>query len=190
MGKVRYGIENVYYAMETDSGWGTPKALKGAVSLTLEAEGQSSTFYADNTAYATFGANMGYSGELEIACMEDDAAVDLLGSTKDSKDGVYEDIDAKQNNFALLFQVKGNEKDQKFVFYECTVSRPGMDANTVSDSIDPDTVTLPFKAVPHEMTVGTDVKKLVKYSMELTTKNATEYAAWFTEVPTPSVAGA
>lgn len=191
MGKVRYGIENVYYALESSSGgWDTPKALKGAVSLSLDTEGQTSTFYADNGAYATFGSNMGYTGDLEIACIEDEAAVDILGYTKDSKDGVFEDNGTAKKKFALLFQIIGNEKDQKFAFYECTADRPAMSANTVNDSIEPDTVTIPLTIAPHEMTVGTDTKKVIKYSMELTTKNAEEYGAWFTEVQTPAVAGA
>lgn len=188
MGKVRYGIENVHYALAEEDGWAAPKPLKGAVSLSVETEGQSSTFYADNTAYAVFEANMGYSGELEVACLDDDVAVDLLGYTKDTKDGVFEASDSKPKEFALLFQVKGNDKDQKFAFYECTLSRPAMNANTASESIEPDTITLPFKAVPHEMVVGSATMKVVKYSMELSVGNATEYGAWFTEVKTPNMA--
>lgn len=194
MGKVRFGLEKAHYALETGEGWATPKPLRGAVSLTIEPEGETNTFFADDTSYAVFSTNAGYSGELEIASLEDDAAVDLLGASKDSKDGVYEDTDAQPKKFALLFMIKGNEKDQKFAFYECTVSRPSMSANTTTDSTDPDTVTLPFKAAPHEMLLGASgsevTKKVVKYSMELSTKNASEYAAWFTAVQKPSLASA
>lgn len=46
--KVKYGISNVHYAPVTSSGFGTPVALEGAVSLSLSAEGERSVFYADN----------------------------------------------------------------------------------------------------------------------------------------------
>lgn len=194
MGKVRFGLEKAHYALKAESGWSTPKPLKGAVSLTVEAEGETNTFYADNMAHAIFETNAGYSGTLEIACLEDDAAVDLLGMSKDSKGGVYEDADAQPKSFALLFMVKGNEKDQKFAFYDCTLSRPSLSANTTTDTTDPDTVTLSFKAAPVEMKLGESgsevTKRVVKYSMELSTGNAAEYAAWFTSVQKPNVAAA
>ena len=187
MGKVRYGIENVYYAL-IDSKTGeykTPKPLKGATALTTEAEGDSNSFYADNTKYAVFETNAGYTGTLTIASLEDDARVDLLGEVKDAMGGVYEDVDSLGNAFALMYKVKGNVCDQNFVFYEVTLSRPSQEANTTSDSTDPDTVELDFTAVPHEMTIGSSTKKVTKYSMELSDTNKEVYNGWFTEVKTP-----
>lgn len=186
MGKVRYGIENVYYALVTDKGFGTPKALKGATALSLEAEGDSNSFYADNTKYAVFETNAGYTGTLTIAALEDEARVDLLGETKDAMGGVYETADSKPAAFALMYKIKGNVCDQNFVFYEATLSRPSQEANTTSDSTDPDTVELEFTAVPHEMTVGAETKKVTKYSMERSETNKETYDKWFTEVVVPT----
>ena len=47
--KVRYGLEQVFYAKATEGSGGTltyatPVALKGAVSLTLDAEGDTNPF--------------------------------------------------------------------------------------------------------------------------------------------------
>ena len=190
MGKVRYGIENVYYALITETGYGDPKPLKGATSLTLEAEGESTSFYADNGKYAEFETNTGYTGTLTIASLEDEARVDLLGEVKDSLGGVYETIDSTSAPFALLYKIKGNVCDQNFVFYEATLSRPSQNANTTSDSTDPDTVELKFSALPHEMTVGNETKKVTKYSMERTEANKTVYDGWFQEVKTPNTAAA
>lgn len=188
MGKVRYGIENVYYALvDSKTGkYGTPKALKGATALTTEAEGDSNSFYADDTKYAVFETNAGYTGTLTIASLEDDARVDLLGETKDAMGGIYEAVDSTPNAFAMMYKIKGNVCDQNFVFYEVTLSRPSQEANTTSDSTDPDTVELNFTAVPHEMPIGTDTKKVTKYSMELSDTNKEVYNGWFTEVKTPS----
>ena len=43
--KVRFGLSNVYYAPITNSGYGTPVRIPGAVSLSLSVEGSDpSTF--------------------------------------------------------------------------------------------------------------------------------------------------
>ena len=42
-------------------------AMPGAVSLSLEPNGEPSNFYADGYAYYTISNNMGYEGDLELA---------------------------------------------------------------------------------------------------------------------------
>lgn len=190
MAKVRYGIENVYYALiGEDGGYETPKPLKGAVSIALEAQGNSNTFYCDDSG-TTFETNTGYSGTLTIASMEDDARVDLLSEVKDSKGGVFETTDSHPKEFALLYKIKGNVCDQNFAFFESKLSRPPHNANTTSDSTEPDTVELPITCSPHEMTVGGKSMKVTKYSMERSASNADVYDAWYEEVKTPQVASA
>lgn len=70
--KVKFNICNVHYALITvnDDGevtFGTPVAMPGAVSLSLEPNGEPSNFYADGYAYYTISNNMGYEGDLELA---------------------------------------------------------------------------------------------------------------------------
>ena len=52
MNKVKFGLRNCYYAKATmgasgDITFGTPVAMPGAVSLSLDPEGESENFYAD-----------------------------------------------------------------------------------------------------------------------------------------------
>ena len=64
--KVRFGLKNVHVCSITESAgsitYGKPTAWKGAKSLTLDPEGDTNTYYADNTAYFTTNTNNGYSG--------------------------------------------------------------------------------------------------------------------------------
>lgn len=70
--KVKYNLKNVHAAKLTKDSedrfiYATPQAIPGAVSISLEAEGDSSPFYADGIVYFRSTANNGYSGDLEIA---------------------------------------------------------------------------------------------------------------------------
>jgi phi13 family phage major tail protein len=54
--KIKYNLKNVHAAKLTlsDSGeytYDTPKAIPGAVSISLDAEGESNPFYADGIVY-------------------------------------------------------------------------------------------------------------------------------------------
>ena len=65
--KIRYGLKNVYVAKATVSetnvvSYGTPVAIPGAVSLSLDTEGDVNPFYADNIVYYRSVNNNGYSG--------------------------------------------------------------------------------------------------------------------------------
>lgn len=68
--KVKFGIKNVHYALLTDETtptFETPVAIPGAVSLSLEANGDSSSFHADDMQYFVTIVNNGYTGDLEVA---------------------------------------------------------------------------------------------------------------------------
>lgn len=190
MGKVRYGLKNVHYAVwdPEQKTYGTPKAAPGAVSMTINANGSTSTFRADNVDYATFSSNGGYDGTLELGVAEDEMLKDLLGYIE-SNSMTLEPTDAKASEFALMFEVAGNELNQRMVFYNCTLSRPNLNANTTNEQITPDTQQMNFKAVGRDLEVAGETRNIVKGTIENTTSNATKYNAFMDNVllPTASV---
>ena len=187
--KVRFGLEKAYYALiQEDGTYGTPKHLNGAVALSLNAEGDTSNFYAENMAYYTLSTNSGYTGELELAFFEDDDAMALLGEKKAANGVIYEDAAAQPAPFVLLFQTLGNVNDKRYAMYNCTLSRPSLEANTTSDTTDPDTTTLNFTAIPAEIEIDGASVKVTKGVIENTEAGKAIYDAWYTEVQLPGAA--
>lgn len=188
MGKVRFGLSNVHYATYGDSSFDTPVAIPGAVQLTLEAQGESSTFYADNGAYASFDANGGYTGTFQAADAPDDFLEAVIGYETDETSGLtYEATDAVQKPVALLFEVSGNQEKKRYVLYNCTFSRPSMEANTTNESVTPDTRTLNFTAIGRDFSVSGATRNVTLGSIENTTSNKAKYDTFFEKVMVPGV---
>lgn len=184
--KIKYGIQNVYYAKATDDGTGTltyatPVAWKGAVSLSLDAQGDMNPFYADNIVYFTTTANNGYSGDFESALIPDSFRKDILGEVLDAKGFYVENADQKAAEFALLFQFEGDDKATKHCLYRCIATRPATNGSTKEDSIDPQTETIQITAMPRIS------DHLVKSRCPYTSSTSSSYATWYSAVQEPTV---
>lgn len=190
--KIKYGIKNCYYAVATiaDNGsatYGTPVALPGAVSLSLEAQGENEPFYADNIVYWVGNGNTGYEGDLELARVPDSFKTDVLGMITDAKDVLVEDLNAEAIHFALLFQFEGDEKATKHVMYNCTCTRPTVAGETKGENITPQTETLTITATSiYNASLDTDI---VKAEANADT-DATTYSGWTSAVYVPTAAAA
>jgi len=150
--KVKFGLKNVHYALLTTSEageitFGTPVPIPGAVNLALDAEGETSTFYADDVAFYVTTGNDGYSGTLEIALVPDSFRKDVLGDTEDETSHVLvENSFAEPKPFALLYEISGDQKATRRVLYSCSVGRPGENAKTNEKSKEPQTDTMKLTA--------------------------------------------
>ncbi len=181
--KVKYGIKNVHYALETVAEDGSinyekPEAWPGAVSLTLSATGEPSDFYADNMLFYRAPGAGGYEGDLETALIPDDFLVNVLGDRKDSAGGIIEDALPSTKNFALLFQFEGDTKATRHCLYHCNASRPELAGNTVETTATPETETLSFTASARPDNGWVKYRSTPEMADEI-------YNKWFDTVPEP-----
>ena len=153
----------------------------GAVSLSLDAEGDTSPFFADGIVYFRSVANNGYSGDLEMALIPDWFRIEILREEKDSN-GVLIERSTDQENvrFALLFEFDGDVNCIRHVLYNCTSSRPSIASETKEENIQPGTETLSITADPRE-------DGLVKARTGDDTTTAT-YNSWYRNVYLPVTA--
>ena len=135
--KVKFNIRNVHYAKLTVSETGEvtfakPVPMPGAVSLSLDPNGEPSVFYADGYAYYTISNNQGYEGDLELALVPESFRTDILKETMDSNSVLIEDATVETEKFALLFEFDGDVKKIRHVLYNCIASRPTIESSTGS----------------------------------------------------------
>lgn len=184
--KIKYGIKNLHYAVATiaangSATYGTPVAIPGAVSMSLDQQGEITPFYADNVKYYTSVSNNGYNGDLELAIIPDSYKKDILGYVEDGNGVLVENADAPVVHFALMGQFEGDANGKRFVLYNCTSNRPTVGSQTKEDSITPQTETVTLDAGSiYDATLDANI---VKASADGT--NA-KYDDWFDAVYVPA----
>ena len=149
--KVKFGIKNVHYALLTNDTptYETPVPIPGAVNFSLEANGDTSPFYADNMQYFVTVANNGYTGDLEMALFPDKFLEDIFGYISSTKDKVVtENATVQPKSFALLFEESGDTTGTKYVLYNCTCTRPSRTLATTTETTEPQTQTASVTASP------------------------------------------
>lgn len=186
--KVKYNIKNVHVAKQTETvtedgttyAYAAPKNIPGAVSISLDAEGEISTFYADGIAYFVTSANNGYSGDLEMALIPSWFRVEILNETLDDNSVLVENANNNTNPFALLFEFDGDVRAIRRCLYNCTCTRPSIESETKEETVEPGTETLSITNSPR-------ADGLVKAQTGPDTTAAT-YADWYKNVYVPVVA--
>lgn len=182
MNKVKFGLQNVYYALLTrnqeENGqvtvtYGKPKRLNGTVELSLEPQGSSEPFYAENIAYHSIDSNLGYEGTLTLALITDEFKKEIMGYVEDKNKVLFENKDAVFKPFALMFEFMGDAKKTRHILYNVNTSRSKVSGKTIGDKNEVETEELSLKATPCEET------GMVKASCYEGTE---QYNSWYTTV--------
>lgn len=178
--KVKFGLSNVHIAKITETDgeitYGTPFAMPGARSLTADPEGETTPFYADNIKYYIATSNQGYTGDLEIAMLVKEFFTQILGQEEDTNGAIFESADDVNARFALMGEIDGDVKKRRFVYFDCTATRPSAEMNTVEESKEPQTDTVSITMSPR----STD--KAIKAVIEPSETNQDVYDTFFTKV--------
>ena len=177
--KVKFGLSNLYYAEKqanTSQPYKTPVRIPGAVSISLEPQGDMTKFYADNGVYWQSATNNGYEGDVEVAKIPDSFMTSILGFTQGSNGICAEFDNVEPKEFALLFEFSGDDNHTRYCFYNCIAQRPTVASNTTNDTKEPVTETFSISAVGGE-------DHIVRGSCET---GSTAYTNFFTNVTKPT----
>ena len=185
--KIRFGLKNCYYAKATfdedgNVSYAVPVRLPGAVSISLDPEGESENWYADDIVYAVLNNNAGYEGDLELALIPEEFSKDILHEEEDANGVLLENADAEFERFALLFEFTGDKKAIRHVFYCCSASRPSQEGDTKEDEKEVKTEEL-------SITASALANGYVKAKTSSNTSKEA-YDKWYTEVYMPPADGA
>lgn len=183
MGKIKYGIKNVHYAILTVGtggtiSYGTPVALPGAVSISLQPAGDSIDEYADDVLWFHDTANNGYTGTLEVEAIPVDFLTSVLGMTKDSTTGkLTESSTDVHKEFALQFEFTyggdASVSGKRATLYRCIASRPDVAGQTKGASIEANHDVINITAMP----------RLDDNSVKATAESTdTAYSSWFSAI--------
>lgn len=183
--KVRFGLKNAHYAKATfdEDGnvtYGKPVRLPGAVSLSMDPEGENENFYADDVVYYVINNNAGYEGDLELALIPEEFLTDILHEEMDSNGVLAENANSTFERFALLFEFTGDQKAIRHVLYCCSASRPSVEGETMEDEKEVQTEELSIIA-------SALANGYVKAKTSANTSKAV-YDAWYDAVYIPPVA--
>ena len=149
--KVKFGLKNAHYAKATfdEDGnvtYAKPVRLPGAVSLSMDPEGENEYFYADDIVYYVINNNSGYEGDLELALIPEEFLKDILHEEEDDNGVLAENSNNSFERFALLFEFTGDQNAIRHVLYCCSATRPSMEGETAEDEREVQTETLTITA--------------------------------------------
>ncbi len=181
--RVKFGLKNCHYAKATFAADGSvsyakPVPIPGAVNLSLDPEGESDSFYADDGVYYAIAANNGYSGDLEIAIIPESFATDIMHEEEDANGVLIENKEVEPEHFALLFEFSGDQRKIRHCIYNCTAKRSGISSGTIENSKQPKTDKLAL--------VATSINGGYVKAKTGTNTTETTYEGWFGNVYMPA----
>lgn len=145
--KVEFGISQLHVGTYTVSDntvtLGTPYHQKGAVSFAPETQSEQNTFYADNIAYWSGYSGGTIEGDLEVAMFDDSFKTQFLGQRALANGGLASVKNVTKPNVYIAFQVEGDAESRRVILYNCSLGDITREYNTIEESKEPTTETIP-----------------------------------------------
>lgn len=181
--KVLFGISNLYVGTYSESGGtvtlGAPVAVKGAVSFSPAESSSQNDFYADNIIYWSGYSNIKIEGEIEVAMFDDTFKTTFLGYETLTNGGIASVKNPSKPNVCVFFEVDGDDEKRRVALYNCTLGSITRSYNTITETKEPQTETLPVTCIG-------DVVSGV--TMATFKPNDTGYSVLFTAPTAPVIA--
>lgn len=186
--KVIYGLKNLYYAVETDSGsalsYGTPVPWTGSVNWTCTPRVAEQNFEADDDeGYYRAAGLSGFDITVETAAIPESFLTDVLGATKDTTDGTitYNKGDTIKRVALMVrrtINVDGVETKKDLVIYHAKPNMPAAWDGSTSSGKEPKTVTINFRSDANPYTGDT-------HAETTDTPVSSVQSGWYTAVYQP-----
>lgn len=181
--KVEFGISELHVGTYTESGGtvtlGTPYAQKGAVSFSPETQSEQNNFYADNIVYWSGYSGGTIEGDLEVAMFDDAFKTQFLGYVSLTNGGIAAVKNPTKPNVYIAFQVEGDDESRRVILYNCALGNISRSYNTIEESKEPTTETLPITCIGDNDSGVT---------MAVLKPGDTGYATLFTAPTAPAIA--
>ena len=100
----------------------------------------------------------------------------ILGQSVDTNGAIFESSDDINARFALMGEIEGDAKKRRFVYYDCTATRPSAEMNTIEDTKEPQTDTISITMTPRSS------DHVIKAVIEPSDTNQDIYDEFFDEV--------
>lgn len=181
--KVEFGISQLHigtYTVGENNAvtLGTPYHQKGAVSFSPEEKSEQNNFYADNIVYWSGYSGGSIEGDLEVAMFDDDFKTQFLGYVTLTNGGLANVKNATKPNVYIAFQVEGDAEARRVILYNCAFGAITREYNTIEESKEPATETLPVTCTGDNATGVT---------MAVFKPSDTGYATLFTAPTAPAI---
>lgn len=154
--KVEFGISQLHIGTFTETDGvvtlGTPYAQKGAVSVSVEPEGDSNNFYADNVIYFSGFSDNGFSGSIEVARFDDEFKKQFLGYVQLTDGGLGMVKGAVRPNVYIIGQTEGDKESRRFIMYNATLGGIQREYNTLEEDKEPTTETIDITVTGDNLT--------------------------------------
>lgn len=181
--KVVFGVSNLHFGTYTINDQnevvlGTPYHLPGTVNISLDAESEQNTFYADNVQYWVGYSDNGYTGTIENANFTDEFKTQFLNYVAPTGGGIAQ-IKGRQNKIVYIaFQAEGDKEARRMILYNVSLGAISREYATTEDTTEPQTATLDFTVS------GDNETGIIRASYK---PADTAYATLFTTPPVPAL---